>query len=423
MKLKGICRCSQKSVPVFLFQFRGYNLAQRKRALENLIPKTSELVEQARIIAAQVAAPHADDVDRQSRFPRETLDAAREARLLSAAVPAELGGSGASMRDLAAMCSALAQGCAASGMVLAMHHIQVASIARHGLSAPALCDYLRELAMQQRLIASVTSEMGTGGDMRSSICAVQRDGGRYSVEKNATTVSYGEHADDLLLTCRRDAESPASDQVLVLLRKGNFALERTGNWDTLGMRGTCSPPFKVTASGAETDIIPGSFADSSAQTMVPVSHILWAGVWLGIASDAVARASAFVRAEARKSPGTLPPTATRLAEVAVDLQSLRQNVSAAAGDFDALPAGEAGREELSSLRWALKMNNLKIAASEAAPKIVHQALQIIGIGGYRNDSKFAVGRHYRDVLSASLMIGNDRILSKSASMLLVFKDD
>ena len=67
------------------------------------------------------------------------------------------------------------------------------------------------------------------------------------------------------------------------------------------------------------------------------------------------------------------------------------------------------------------MNNLKIACSEAAPQIVHEALQIIGIGGYKNDSQFSVGRHYRDSLSAALMISNDRISAKSASMLLVLQ--
>ncbi len=383
----------------------------------------TDLIQKSRAIAAEIAAPNADDVDKNSRFPREAFVAAREAKLLSAAVPVELGGEGASMRDLASICGHFAHGCGASGMVMAMHYIQVACIVRHGLSSPDLRDYLCELSAQQRLIASVTSEVGTGGDTRASICAVGRENGCYHVEKDATTVSYGEHADDLLLTCRREAEAPNSDQVLVLHKKGDYELTRKGEWDTLGMRGTCSPPFLVTARGPEGHIVPGSFADSSAQTMVPYSHILWASVWHGIAADAVARAGTFVRAAARKTPGTVPPTATRLAEVTVELQALRNNFMAAAADFDALPEGEEGREELSSLRWALRMNNLKIAASEAAPKIVHHALQIIGISGYRNGTKFSVGRHYRDVLSASLMIGNDRILSKNASMLLVFKDD
>ena len=72
--------------------------------------------------------------------------------------------------------------------------------------------------------------------------------------------------------------------------------------------------------------------------------------------------------------------------------------------------------------WALKMNHLKMQASEAAPRIVHQALQVIGVMGYKNDSEFSVGRHYRDTLSAALMISNERLAVKAASMLLVLKD-
>jgi acyl-CoA dehydrogenase len=301
-----------------------------------------------------------------------------------------------------------------------MHHIQVACIARHGRSSPFFEAYLREIVDRQLLLASVTSEVGTGGETRSSICAVERHDGRYHLTKDATTVSYGAFADDLLLTSRRAADAEPGDQVLVLLRKGAYQLEQTGAWDTLGMRGTCSPGYKVTASGPESHIVPGSFADSSAQTMVPYSHILWSAVWLGIASDAISRASAFVRADARRKPGTVPITATRLAEASVMLQSLRQNVASAAADFDAL--GD-DRSDLSGMGWALKMNNLKIAASDAAPQIVHRALQICGIMGYKNDSPFSVGRHYRDALSAALMIGNDRIASKNASMLLVLKDE
>src|SRR5690606_28482942 len=106
-----------------------------------------------------------------------------------------------------------------------------------------------------------------------------------------TTASYAEHADDLLVTCRRNPDAPSSDQVLVLVRKKDRTLTPTTTWDTLGMRGTCSPGFKLVSSGPEQQILPGSFAAASAQTMVSYSHILWAGLWLGIAFDAFARAS------------------------------------------------------------------------------------------------------------------------------------
>jgi acyl-CoA dehydrogenase len=382
-----------------------------------------EFIAKTKSIATEVAAPNAADVDQRARFPNETFDALRKAKLLAVAAPREVGGEGACLQDLATMCTALAQGCGSSGMVLAMHHIQVACVARHALGSPFFRDYMRHVAEKQLLLASVTSEVGVWGDTRSSICALEREGDRFKLVKDATTLSYAEAADDLLATCRRNPEAPASDQILVLLRKGDYTLTKTGSWDTLGLRGTCSPGYKVSSTGSVDQVIPGSFADASAQTMVSYSHILWSAVWLGIATDAYTRASAYVRAEARKTPGTIPPKASHLAKLAVSLQAMRNLVTAQAADFDETMKRPTGMDELLTIGWALKMNNVKVAASEAAPKIVHEALQIIGITGYKNDSKFSVGRQYRDSLSAALMISNDRIYSKNASMLLVYKDE
>jgi acyl-CoA dehydrogenase len=383
--------------------------------------KSSELVTRTAAIAAEVAAKHAGDVDANSRFPHETFAALKQAKLLSAAIPKSHGGHGAGMLELGHQCAALAQGCGSSAMILAMHHIQVACIARHGRGTPYFDAYLRD--RQQDLVASITSENGTFGDTRSSVCAVEVDGDRMKLVKDATTVSYGAHADAQLVTCRRAAEAASSDQVLVLFERGQYTLEQTGTWDTLGMRGTCSPGAKFSGHGGTEQIVPGSFADSSAQTMVPYSHILWASLWTGIAGDALGRAAQFVRGEARKKPGTVPPNATRLARAHVDLQAMRHNWEACAREFDELGDGPGAREALGSMGWALRMNQLKMNISEMAPKIVHEALQIIGIMAYKNDSKFSVGRQYRDVLSASLMVSNERIAGKSASMLLVFKDD
>lgn len=382
-----------------------------------------ELIDTIRTRVVQTAAEHADDVDRRARFPIESINALRESQALSAAIPRELGGQGCGMLELATMCSTLAGACGSSAMVLAMHHIQVACLARHASSSPELTQYLKDLVTHQYLLGSMTSEVGTQGDTRSSICAVERADGRYTLNKDATTASYCAHADGILVTCRRDPQAASSDQVLVLVRRQDASLKQTTTWDTMGMRGTCSPGFRLEASGPAEYVVPGSFADSSAQTMVPYSHILWASLWWGIAADAVAKAGQFVRAEARKTPGTLPPGATRLAEASAQLQVLRHNWLALAAEFDELAPRADAMQQLLSMRWALKMNSLKVTASEGAPQVVHKALQIIGVLGFKNDSKFSVTRQYRDALSASLMISNDRIVGKSAAMLLVFKDD
>jgi acyl-CoA dehydrogenase len=93
-----------------------------------------------------------------------------------------------------------------------------------------------------------------------------------------------------------------------------------------------------------------------------------------------------------------------------------------ADDFDRIVNRGADAVELNSMGWALRMNGLKTTCSEAAPHIVHEARQIVGILGYKNDSPFSMGRPLRDALSASLMISNERIAAKSAAMLLVLKD-
>ena len=380
------------------------------------------LLGQTRRIAQDVATHYAGDVDAQARFPLETIQALQLAGVLSAPVPLAFGGAGCSLRELAQLCAALSQGCASSAMVLAMNYIQVACIARHGQDSEFFRSYLNELVEHQLLLASITSEVGTFGDTRHSICAVEQRDGRFTLNKEATTGSYCAHADAMAVTCRRDADAAGSDQLLVLVRRQDSRLTPTTTWDTLGMRGTCSPGFRLESSGPAAHILPQPFADISAQTMEPYSHTLWSALWWGIAADAVSRAANYVRAEARKRPGTVPPSARRLAEVSVQLQGMRHDWQSVAQAFDELSDSAAGRQEVASMGWALRLNNLKIACSEAAPQIVHRALQIVGILGYKNDSPFSLGRHYRDALSASLMVSNERIASQNASMLLVHKD-
>ena len=381
------------------------------------------MLDAVRRIATDVAAAHADDVDRAARFPSETIAALRRSRVLSAPLPPALGGAGFDMRELAALVGALATACASSAMVLAMHFIQLACLLRHHADSPALLAYLRELSERQLLLASMTSENGTFGDSRSSICAVEREGERFRLSKDATTGSYCQEADAILVTARRDGDAAAGDQVLVLVRQGDCELTQTTSWDTLGMRGTRSPGFKLVSAGPVDHVLPVPYADISAQTMVPYSHILWSALWTGIGAGAHAKAAAFVRAQARKAPGSVPPTATRLAELSLRLQAMRQHWRGLAAEFDQAVASGRDAEVLGGMGWALKLNNLKIASSDAAPQIVHGALQIIGIMAYKNDGPYSLGRAYRDALSGSLMVSNDRIAAKNASMLLVFKDD
>jgi acyl-CoA dehydrogenase len=385
-----------------------------------MIDRDSAFLGAARSVAVDVAAVHADDVDRQARFPTEAIAALREAELLSAFLPPSLGGPGVSLPTIAKVCFELGRHCAATGMIFAMHQIQAITIVRHLDGSPWFTDYLGRLHEEQRLIASVTSEVGTGGDMGRSIAALTEHAeGGLEFTKQALTVSYGAYADDYFTTLRRTPTSEETDQALVLHPRDETELTPTGSWDTLGMRGTCSPSFTVHAVCAPEQVLPTPFSTVMSETS-PVGFLLWSQVWLGLATEAFERGHSFVRAAARRNPGAPQPTAGAMSRVLSELWSFRSDVRAALEDFIAGDE-DADRSSSSTLASSLRFNNLKLSASERAPRICLAVLEAVGVNAYSNDSQYAVGRLLRDALSARLMVSNERIHAVDAGLLTILK--
>jgi len=217
-------------------------------------------------------------------------------------------------------------------------------------------------------------------------------------------------------TARRSADAAGSDQVLVVFLKESYSLEPLLEWDTLGMRGTCSAGFTLRASGDCDQIIPDPYEKIHVQTMVPVAHLTWASVWAGIAAGAIERARLCIRQAARQSNGQLPPGAAHLTQANASFGTLRGILASSLQNYEAVSDNE---QALASLDFQTMMNLIKVEASELAVSTVMSALRACGLSGYRNDSEFAVGRYLRDVLSSPLMINNDRILANIAAASLM----
>lgn len=382
----------------------------------------NELITEIRRAGEEVIAPHAVDVDENSRFPSQGIDALRELRLLSAYIPEKQGGIGLNIVQIAKVCEVLGQYCGSTAMIYAMHQIQVACLVHHGGESAYVMHYLDKLVNEQRLIASATTEIGIGGDLRSSICAVESDGTSFELVKKAPVISYGVDADDLMVTARRYPDAAKSDQVHVLLHKDQYALEQISDWDALGFRGTCSAGFIMTAKANNEQILPVPFADVLSQTMHPYAHITWSALWLGIASDAVNTARKFVKNEARRNLEMPPISAIRLGEVESILQTMRNNVSVAADEYQSMLL-ENDAEAFTNFGFGIRTNNLKVTSSQLIVDIVGRAMLICGISSYRNDSKFSLCRHLRDAYGAGLMVNNDRILLHNSTLLLMHKGD
>jgi acyl-CoA dehydrogenase len=381
----------------------------------NVISASPDFKSRAQAVAA-VASAAAAAVDREAGFPDQALAAVKAQRLLSMLVPVDLGGEGATITHTVEVCYALARACASTGMIFAMHQIMVACLVRNAQSSAWHRRFLRRLCAEQLLLASSTTDGQGGGDLRKSDCAVESHDAGFTLVKNATVMSYGAQADAIVATARRTPDAPPTDQVLVAIVKEDYRLEHLVDWDTLGMRGTCSAGFKLEAGGATEQILPEPYHKIHTQTAMPVAHLTWSAVWAGIAAGAVDRARAFVRGAARKSGGQMPPGAAHLTRANATLSTLRSTIASALQRYESILCDD---EAIAGLEFQTRMNLLKVTASELATAVVMSTMQANGLSGYRNDGESSVARHLRDVLSSSIMINNDRILASTASASLL----
>ncbi len=362
--------------------------------------------------ACDVAASHTAAVDVNSRFPVEAFAEIRKQRLLGLLVPQSLDGEGAGLAELADVCFMLGQACSSTGLIYAMHQVKMGCIVRHAKGNAALERILRQVVSDQLLLASSTTEGQAGGNVRASEAAVEHVGDQVTLERKATVISYAVDADGIVTTARRAADAAASDQVLLVLLKKDYTLERLQSWDTLGMRGTQSEGFTLRARAPVQQIMPEPYEKIHAQTMVPFAHLLWGSVWAGIAAAATAKAQAFVRNALRHSGGQMPPGAPHFTQAASLLRNLRSVLASSLRSYEAAMSDE---KALSALEFQSMITLTKVQVSELAAETVLSSLRACGLSGYRNDSEFSIGRHLRDVLSAPLMINNDRILANLAS--------
>jgi alkylation response protein AidB-like acyl-CoA dehydrogenase len=192
-------------------------------------------VETARALVPALAA-RASHVDENDVFVAENYALLKEAGLIEAGVPEELGGGGADVPELAEMLRVLAHGCGSTALAFSMHTHQVAIPAwrwQHKKVA-AVEPLLKRIAAEKLVLLSSGGSDWIGGSGK----AVKVEGGyRVSARKVFTS---GAEAGDILMTgavCETD-EGPAVIHFGAPMRASEVKIEQT--WRSLGMRGTGS---------------------------------------------------------------------------------------------------------------------------------------------------------------------------------------
>src|SRR5262245_42640224 len=214
-------------------------MARRKdtaEPLESTAPVVTDIVASARALGAEFAG-RAAEVDENDRFVAENYRALKEAGLMEAGVPKELGGGGAEIAQLAAMLRELAHHCGSTALAFSMHTHQVA--------IPAWRWRHQKVAAVEPLLKRVANEriilLSSGGSdwIAGSGNAEKVDGGyRVSARKIFTS---GASAGDILMTSaivQKENEPAAVIHFPVPMKASEVRILDT--WRTLGMRGTGS---------------------------------------------------------------------------------------------------------------------------------------------------------------------------------------
>jgi acyl-CoA dehydrogenase len=106
-------------------------------------------------------------------------------------------------------------------------------------------------------------------------------------------------------------------------------------------------------------------------------------------------------------------------KITLQHQAMRDGLVAVAEEYRGLAESDSG--QLSSIRFGLRINNLKLDASQKVVDIVSSSMQLAGVLAYKNGTPFSLGRHLRDAHSAAIMIHNQRIVDANASMQLIHR--
>lgn len=371
-----------------------------------------DLLGTIRRIGEEVAAPASRDVDERARFPEETVAALREHRLLAAVVPTELGGLGATIGEMSDVVRTLSHYCTSSALVLAMHTIEVHTLVRFG-DTPWLRGLLTRVAEEQILLANATSEIPTpdGG-----AALIEQDGVR-RIDRPTIACSYGLESDVILTHVRRSPEAAPSDRVYLAVERSSADIEQTSTWNTLGLRGTCSNGLRIRSHVEDGAVFPESWPTVMNGGFIQVRHILAGSAYVGIAEAALREAHTAVRAQARRSVGTTPPSASRLAELLLDVEKVRGLLAAVVARFEALDA----ESRLDDISFITSLRNLKVASTAVATETATKALQICGIPGIGRGGPMVIERIIRDAHAALVMFGNDGLLRQNADVLVARK--
>jgi alkylation response protein AidB-like acyl-CoA dehydrogenase len=353
--------------------------------------------------ARDFLARHAADVDRDARWPAESMAALAEAGLLGLTVPAAHGGAGQGPRTFATVVSRLAEGCASTAMIYLMHVCGTQVIA--GANGFARRDsVLKDIAAGRHLSTLAFSEKGSRSHFWAPVSQAKADGGNHRVSADKSWVTSAGHADSYIVSTRSATGTEPTASTLYFVPKGTPGLAVSGRWAGLGLRGNASTPMKldnVSVTAADRVSGDGDGFGVMVNTVLPWFQLGSAGVAVGIARAAVGGVRDHLSSAKLEHLGQ--PLAS-LPNLRAELARMQIAADAQGAFLDHV----AGRMENPQPDTMLAVLESKAAATEAALDVTDLAMR--ACGGTAFSGRLSVERNFRDARAGSVMAPTTDVL-------------
>jgi alkylation response protein AidB-like acyl-CoA dehydrogenase len=351
----------------------------------------------------------AGELDATNSYFHEDLAELRQIGYLSAAVPAELGGWGLDLAQMAQSQRRLARYAPATALAMTMHTYWIGIAVELEALGDTSLRWILEDAVDGQVFAAGHAETGNDMPVLLSTCQATRVEGGYVLNGRKQFGSNGP-AWRWLGAHAMDVDAPGGPQTVhAFVERSSPGVTVVETWDTLGMRPTQSHDTildqvfvpderigRVVPAGDGTDpFLVG-------MTMWPLS--LMGAVYLGIADRALELATAGARKKTsiaieRGAYAYNPMVQHQIAEMYLELDAASATVDRYIDDIGAgIDHGELAAARLFSAKWR---------AVEAAKRVVDIALDVSGGGGIFKGNE--VERLYRDVRCGGFHPGNDAL--------------
>lgn len=357
------------------------------------------ILEAVRDFARTELAPHALEWDAQSHFPRETLQRGGELGLGGIYVREDVGGSGLTRSDAAAIFEELAQGDTAIAAYISIHNMVAWMIDTYGTDAQRE-EWLPLLTSMSGFGSYCLTEPGAGSDAAAITTSAIRDGDEFVLTGVKQFISGGGEASVYIVMARTG--DPGARGITAFLVPADTAglsfgqLEHKMGWNAQPTRQVILDEVRVPAA----NVLGGDGQGFKiAMSALDGGRINIAACSLGGAQWALDRAVTYVHERFTFGEPLAEKQAVvfALADMATELRAARALVRDAAAALDA-KAPDASMQCAMAKRFA----------TDAGFSVANQALQLHGGYGYLHE--YGIEKVVRDLRVHQILEGTNEIM-------------